>query len=112
VEQEECAGLYARPPEGVSRSIGRRRPGLLIMGRDGAGAYIVGEKLRSGSPEVKRGRRWSANCADGTRCDHRGRVVRGRLCVVACDPETGVLSAAANPRGMQGHAVGDERAAR
>ncbi|MGP4111179.1 gamma-glutamyltransferase family protein [Streptomyces sp. 4N509B] len=30
----------------------------------------------------------------------------GRLCVVGRDPETGVLSAAANPRGMQGYAVG------
>ncbi|WP_027940789.1 gamma-glutamyltransferase family protein [Amycolatopsis taiwanensis] len=30
----------------------------------------------------------------------------GRLCVVARDPETGVLSAAANPRGMQGYAAG------
>ncbi len=30
----------------------------------------------------------------------------GRLCVVARDPDTGVLSAAANPRGMQGYAVG------
>ncbi|MET9761359.1 gamma-glutamyltransferase [Streptomyces sp. NPDC006372] len=30
----------------------------------------------------------------------------GRMCVVARDPETGVLSAAANPRGMQGYAVG------
>lgn len=30
----------------------------------------------------------------------------GRLCVVARDPETGILSAAANPRGMQGYAVG------
>ncbi|MFF7837783.1 gamma-glutamyltransferase family protein [Streptomyces ossamyceticus] len=30
----------------------------------------------------------------------------GRLCVVARDPVTGVLSAAANPRGMQGYAVG------
>ncbi|QIQ01822.1 gamma-glutamyltransferase family protein [Streptomyces liangshanensis] len=30
----------------------------------------------------------------------------GRLCVVARDPATGVLSAAANPRGMQGYAVG------
>jgi gamma-glutamyltranspeptidase/glutathione hydrolase len=26
--------------------------------------------------------------------------------VVARDPETGILSAAANPRGMQGYAVG------
>jgi gamma-glutamyltranspeptidase/glutathione hydrolase len=30
----------------------------------------------------------------------------GRLCAVARDPETGVVSAAANPRGMQGYAVG------
>lgn len=30
----------------------------------------------------------------------------GRLCAVARDPESGVLSAAANPRGMQGYAVG------
>ncbi|MGP4043819.1 gamma-glutamyltransferase family protein [Streptomyces sp. 2A115] len=30
----------------------------------------------------------------------------GRLCGVARDPETGVLSAAANPRGIQGYAVG------
>ncbi|WP_405498008.1 gamma-glutamyltransferase family protein [Nocardia sp. NBC_00511] len=30
----------------------------------------------------------------------------GRLCAVARDPATGVLSAAANPRGMQGYAAG------
>ena len=43
----------------------------------------------------------------------RGHVVRrvdpwslGRLCAVARDPATGLLSAAANPRGMQGYAVG------
>ncbi|WP_030178031.1 gamma-glutamyltransferase family protein [Streptomyces sp. NRRL S-813] len=30
----------------------------------------------------------------------------GRMCVVSRDPETGVLSAGANPRGMQGYAVG------
>ncbi|QIJ65561.1 gamma-glutamyltransferase [Streptomyces sp. JB150] len=30
----------------------------------------------------------------------------GRLCAVARDPVSGVLSAAANPRGMQGYAVG------
>ncbi|MFI1962928.1 gamma-glutamyltransferase family protein [Streptomyces pathocidini] len=30
----------------------------------------------------------------------------GRLCAVSRNPETGVLSAAANPRGMQGYAVG------
>ncbi len=30
----------------------------------------------------------------------------GRLCAVARDPEAGVLSAGANPRGMQGYAAG------
>ncbi|MGW5482846.1 gamma-glutamyltransferase family protein [Streptomyces sp. NPDC004008] len=35
-----------------------------------------------------------------------GAWSEGRLCAVARDPETGVLSAAANPRGMQGYAVG------
>lgn len=30
----------------------------------------------------------------------------GRLSAVARDPRTGLLSAAANPRGMQGYAVG------
>lgn len=30
----------------------------------------------------------------------------GRLCAVARDPDSGILSAAANPRGMQGYAVG------
>jgi gamma-glutamyltranspeptidase / glutathione hydrolase len=35
-----------------------------------------------------------------------GAWTEGRLCAVARDPETGVLSAGANPRGMQGYAVG------
>ncbi|TXS57971.1 gamma-glutamyltranspeptidase [Streptomyces sp. t39] len=35
-----------------------------------------------------------------------GAWSEGRLCAVARDPRTGVLSAAANPRGMQGYAVG------
>lgn len=30
----------------------------------------------------------------------------GRICAVVRDPGTGVLSAAANPRGMQGYAAG------
>ncbi|WP_328394467.1 gamma-glutamyltransferase [Streptomyces sp. NBC_00390] len=30
----------------------------------------------------------------------------GRMCVVSRDPATGIVSAAANPRGMQGYAVG------
>ncbi|MFD6415658.1 gamma-glutamyltransferase family protein [Streptomyces sp. NPDC060194] len=35
-----------------------------------------------------------------------GPWTEGRLCAVARDPRTGVLSAGANPRGMQGYAVG------
>lgn len=45
--------------------------------------------------------------------ERRGHVITrsgpwslGRLCAVARDPDTGVLSAAANPRGMQNYAVG------
>jgi gamma-glutamyltranspeptidase/glutathione hydrolase len=45
--------------------------------------------------------------------EHRGHRVRvsgpwslGRLCAVTRDPESGVLRAGANPRGMQGYAVG------
>jgi gamma-glutamyltranspeptidase/glutathione hydrolase len=41
---------------------------------------------------------------------HRVRVSEpwslGRMCAVGRDPETGVVSAAANPRGMQGYACG------
>ena len=36
----------------------------------------------------------------------QGEWSLGRMCAVARDPGTGVLSAAANPRGMQGYAVG------
>ncbi|MEU0717109.1 gamma-glutamyltransferase [Streptomyces lavendulocolor] len=35
-----------------------------------------------------------------------GPWTEGRMCVVARDPRTRILSAAANPRGMQGYAVG------
>jgi gamma-glutamyltranspeptidase/glutathione hydrolase len=45
--------------------------------------------------------------------ERRGHVITrsgpwslGRLCAVSRDPETGVLAAAANPRGMQNYAVG------
>ncbi|MDI3405598.1 gamma-glutamyltransferase family protein [Streptomyces cavernicola] len=48
------------------------------------------EDLRSRGHDVTVGDPWS----------------EGRLCAVARDPRTGVLSAAANPRGMQGYAVG------
>ena len=48
------------------------------------------EELRRRGHDVTVGEPWS----------------EGRLCAVARDPETGVLSAAANPRGMQGYAVG------
>ncbi|MCU1641986.1 MAG: gamma-glutamyltransferase [Nocardia sp.] len=48
--------------------------------------------------------------ADLRRRGHRITVgepwSEGRMCAVARDPATGVLSAAANPRGMQGYAAG------
>ena len=50
----------------------------------------VVEELRRRGHDVVVGEDWS----------------EGRLCAVARDPRTGVLSAAANPRGMQGYAVG------
>ncbi|MFH8238547.1 gamma-glutamyltransferase family protein [Streptomyces sp. NPDC018321] len=50
----------------------------------------VVEELRRRGHDVTVGGAWS----------------EGRLCAVARDPGTGVLSAAANPRGMQGYAVG------
>jgi gamma-glutamyltranspeptidase/glutathione hydrolase len=50
----------------------------------------VVEELRRRGHDVTVGPAWS----------------EGRLCAVARDPGTGVLSAAANPRGMQGYAVG------
>ncbi|MFG2212095.1 gamma-glutamyltransferase family protein [Streptomyces sp. NPDC048638] len=65
--------------------------------------------MRPGSVTVES--RIGAAVIDGLR--RRGHLVtvggawsEGRLCAVARDPETGVLSAAANPRGMQGYAVG------
>ncbi|RSO11691.1 gamma-glutamyltransferase [Streptomyces sp. WAC 06783] len=53
------------------------------------GTDVIGELRRRGH-RVTVGDAWS----------------EGRLSAVARDPETGVLSAAANPRGMQGYAVG------
>ncbi|MEU0648981.1 gamma-glutamyltransferase family protein [Streptomyces umbrinus] len=50
----------------------------------------VVEELRRRGHDVQVGDAWS----------------EGRLCAVARDSRTGVLSAAANPRGMQGYAVG------
>ncbi|MFE6281801.1 gamma-glutamyltransferase family protein [Streptomyces sp. NPDC057877] len=64
------------------------RPGsVTVEGR--MGPSVVAELRRRGH-DVVVGDDWS----------------EGRLCAVARDPETGVLSAAANPRGMQGYAVG------
>src|SRR4051794_18549451 len=64
------------------------RPGsVTVESRMDAG---VVEELRRRGHDVTVGEPWS----------------EGRLCAVARNPETGVLSAAANPRGMQGYAVG------
>ncbi|MFE4580460.1 gamma-glutamyltransferase family protein [Streptomyces chartreusis] len=64
------------------------RPGSVTV-ESRTDAAVV-EELRQRGHDVTVGDAWS----------------EGRLCAVARDPETGVLSAAANPRGMQGYAVG------
>ncbi|MGH3310065.1 MAG: gamma-glutamyltransferase, partial [Streptomyces sp.] len=64
------------------------RPGSVTVESRAGEAVLDG--LRRRGHEVEAGPAWS----------------EGRLCAVARDPETGVLSAAANPRGMQGYAVG------
>jgi gamma-glutamyltranspeptidase/glutathione hydrolase len=65
-----------------------RRPGsVTVESRTDTGVI---EELRRRGHDVTVGPAWS----------------EGRLCAVARDPRTGVLSAAANPRGMQGYAVG------
>ncbi|MFF8034450.1 gamma-glutamyltransferase family protein [Streptomyces sp. NPDC016626] len=65
--------------------------------------------MRPGSVTVE-SRTDPAVVAELRRRGHRVTVgdawSEGRLCAVARDPATGVLSAAANPRGMQGYAVG------
>ncbi|WP_329268994.1 gamma-glutamyltransferase family protein [Streptomyces sp. NBC_01451] len=64
------------------------RPGSVTVEARTADGVV--EELRSRGHDVTIGDDWS----------------EGRLCAVARDPQTGVLSAAANPRGMQGYAVG------
>ncbi|MFE4690722.1 gamma-glutamyltransferase family protein [Streptomyces sp. NPDC056749] len=64
------------------------RPGSVTV-EEGMDPGVV-EELRRRGHDVTVGDPWS----------------EGRMCAVARDPETGVLSAAANPRGMQGYAVG------
>ncbi|MFI1913737.1 gamma-glutamyltransferase family protein [Nocardia sp. NPDC020380] len=63
-------------------------PGAVVV-ESRIGEEVVGELQRRGH-RVTVGGAWS----------------EGRLCAVARDPETGVLSAGANPRGMQGYASG------
>ncbi|MFF4837445.1 gamma-glutamyltransferase family protein [Streptomyces sp. NPDC001315] len=76
---------------------------------DGFPGSFYPRGMRPGSVTVES--RMPADVVDGLR--RRGHEVtvadpwsEGRLCAVARDPETGILSAAANPRGMQGYAVG------
>ncbi|MGW1591757.1 gamma-glutamyltransferase family protein [Streptomyces sp. NPDC002386] len=66
---------------------GRHPGGVTVESRTDPGVI---DELRRRGHDVTVGPGWS----------------EGRLCAVARDPETGVLSAAANPRGMQGYAVG------
>lgn len=64
------------------------RPGsVTVESRTDAGVI---EELRRRGHDVTVGPGWS----------------EGRLCAVYREPESGILSAAANPRGMQGYAVG------
>jgi gamma-glutamyltranspeptidase/glutathione hydrolase len=64
------------------------RPGSLTVESRTDPAVV--EELRRRGHDVLVGEAWS----------------EGRLSAVARDPETGLLSAAANPRGMQGYAAG------
>ncbi|MGW1274587.1 gamma-glutamyltransferase family protein, partial [Streptomyces sp. NPDC002491] len=64
------------------------RPGSLTVESRMPAAVV--QELRRRGHRVTVGHAWS----------------EGRLCAVARDPATGILSAAANPRGMQGYAVG------
>ncbi|MFE3190292.1 gamma-glutamyltransferase family protein [Nocardia sp. NPDC059240] len=63
-------------------------PGAVVV-ESRIGTDVIGELERRGH-RVTVGGAWS----------------EGRLCAVARDPETGLLSAGANPRGMQGYAAG------
>ncbi len=63
-------------------------PGVLVV-EDRLGADVL-DGLRSRGHEVLDAGPWAL----------------GRMCAVARDPRTGLLSAAANPRGMAGYAVG------
>jgi gamma-glutamyltranspeptidase / glutathione hydrolase len=63
-------------------------PGVLVV-EDRLGDDVV-DGLAARGHDVRRAGPWTL----------------GRMCVVARDPATGVLSAAANPRGMQGYACG------
>lgn len=64
------------------------RPGAVTV-EAGTDPDVIAELRRRGH-DVTVGPAWS----------------EGRLCAVARNPASGVLSAAANPRGMQGYAVG------
>jgi gamma-glutamyltranspeptidase/glutathione hydrolase len=63
-------------------------PGVLVV-EDRLGDDVI-DGLTARGHDVRRAGPWTL----------------GRMCVVARDPSTGVLSAAANPRGMQGYACG------
>ncbi|HKJ10771.1 MAG TPA: gamma-glutamyltransferase [Ornithinimicrobium sp.] len=63
-------------------------PGVLVA-EDRLGAEVL-QQLRDRGHRVRSAGDWALS----------------RLCVVARDPHTGLLSAGANPRGMQGYAVG------
>jgi gamma-glutamyltranspeptidase / glutathione hydrolase len=63
-------------------------PGGLVV-EDRLGEPVIDELTRRGH-DVTRAGGWTL----------------GRMCAVAVDPDTGILSAGANPRGAQGYACG------
>ena len=63
-------------------------PGVLVV-EDRVGDDVV-EELSGRGHDVRLSGAWTL----------------GRMCAVSRDPETGVLAAGANPRGMQGYATG------
>ncbi|WP_416276909.1 gamma-glutamyltransferase family protein [Nocardia sp. alder85J] len=73
-------------------------PGSFYPRTTDPGAVIV--ESRIGATTITELRR------RGHRVTVGGPWSEGRICAVARDPETGVLSAGANPRGMQGYAAG------
>lgn len=73
-------------------------PGSFYPRATEPGVLVAEERV--GAPVLK------ALAERGHRLQVQGPWTLGRMCAVGRDPHTGVLTAGANPRGMQGYAVG------